>query len=86
MGGLLVLKGRDNQSSGNEPYADKLDSYADSLYWNITLREDTYKSKLDIRDFITKYNLNLRPIATFDQKAVEERHQLLFDIINIIWK
>lgn len=86
LGALLLLKGRDNISSNNEVYAKKLNSYADSLYWNITLREDTYKSKLDMRDFISDNKLNLRPISTFDKDAVEERHRLLYDIVNIIWK
>jgi len=78
--------GRDNISSNNEVYAKKLDSYADSFYWNITLRKDTYKSKLDIKDFIKAHDLKMRPIDTFDQVAVEERHRLLFDMVNIIWK
>ena len=49
LGGLLLLKGKDNISSNNEPYTKKLKSYANSLYWNETLREDSYKSKLDFK-------------------------------------
>ncbi|MEL6864318.1 MAG: DUF262 domain-containing protein [Bacteroidota bacterium] len=86
LGGLLLLKGRDNISSNNEVYEKKLKSYANTLYWNMTLREDTYKSKLDMRDFIAAHKLNLEPIAIFDQQAVETRHRLLFDIVKIIWK
>lgn len=86
LGGLLLLKGRDNISSNNEVYEKKLKSYANTLIWNTTLREDTYKSKLDLRDFINHHNLNLKSIKVFDKDAVEERHRLLFDIVNIIWK
>jgi hypothetical protein len=47
LGGILLLRGRDNISSSNEPYAHELRSYSNSLYWNETLREDTYKAKKD---------------------------------------
>lgn len=86
LGGLLLLKGRDNISSNNEVYEKKLKSYANTLIWNTTLREDTYKSKLDLRDFINGHKLNLKPISVFGMDAVEERHRLLFDIVNIIWQ
>ncbi|MEC0304906.1 DUF262 domain-containing protein, partial [Terribacillus saccharophilus] len=55
LGALLLLKGRDNISSSNETYEQKLKSYANTLYWNETLREDTYKSKLDFTSMIRKY-------------------------------
>ncbi len=86
LGGLLLLKGKDNQSSNNESYKNKLKSYANSLYWNETLREDAYKAKLDFSDMIKKYNLKFRPIETFGPEELEERHKLLFEIIKIIWK
>lgn len=86
LGGLLLLKGKDNISSNNESYSNKLKSYANTLYWNETLREDSYKSKLDFANMISKYNLNFRPMNTFGPKELEERHKLLFDMIKIIWK
>jgi len=85
LGGLLLLKGSDNISINNESYKKKLKSYANTLYWNETLREDTYKSKLDFRRMINAYNLNFRPIDEFGPDELEERHKLLFDIIKIIW-
>ena len=86
LGGLLLLKGGDNISSSNEPYADKLRTYANTLYWNETLREDTYKSKLDFKNMVQRYNLNFRPMNRFGKEELEERHRLLFDIISIIWR
>lgn len=86
LGGLLLLKGKDNISSNNEPYKKKLKSYANTLYWNETLRDDTYKSKLDFTDMMKKHNLQLRPMETFGPQELEERHKLLFDMIKIIWK
>ena len=86
LGGLLLLKGKDNISSNNENYANKLKSYANTLYWNETLREDTYKSKLDFTKMIDKYNLSFRPINKFGPDELEERHKLLFDLARNIWK
>ena len=86
IGGLLLLKGKDNISSNNEVYKKKLKSYANTLYWNETLREDAYKSKLDMNALIKKYKLKLEHHDEFGPTELELRHKLLFDIIQIIWK
>ncbi|MBH8567666.1 DUF262 domain-containing protein [Microvirga sp. STS02] len=86
LGGLLLLKGKDNISSSNEPYNKKLESYAGSLLWNETLREDAYKSKKDFLQMMSTYNLNFKPLSTFGPVELEDRHKLLFDIASIIWK
>lgn len=85
LGGLLLMKGADNISSSNELYRDKLKSYANTLYWNETLREDSYKSKLDFTNWITNEGLNFRAMDTFGQKELEERHKLLSELIQRIW-
>lgn len=85
LGGLLLLKGKDNISSNNESYTDKLKSYAGTLYWNETLLEDTYKSKLDFQKMIRNYSLDFRAMSTFGISELEERHKLLFDITKHIW-
>ncbi len=85
LGGLLLLKGKDNISSNNESYKDKIKSYAGTLYWNETLLEDTYKSKLDFKKMMKDFNLNFRPMNTFGREELEERHKLLFDITKHIW-
>ncbi len=85
LGGILLLKGRDNISSNNEPYSDKLKSYANTLYWNETLREDTYKSKLDMKDLKNKYNLDLKPFNQFGKEELETRQKTLFELTKIIW-
>ncbi len=86
LGGVLLLKGKDNISSSNELYADKLKSYANSLYWNETLRADTYKSKLDFLAFIKDNDLNFQPLDTFGPEQLEERQRLLFDLANLVWE
>lgn len=86
LGGLLLMKGSDNISSSNESYTNKLESYANTLYWNETLRQDSYKSKLDFTHWIAKTSLNFRPMNQFGPKELEERHKLLFDMIHQIWK
>lgn len=86
LGGLLLLKGKDNISSNNESYSKKLKSYANTLYWNETLREDAYKSKKDFQHMMNTYGLNFQPLPAFGPDELEERHKLLFDIASIIWK
>jgi len=85
IGGLLLLKGKDNISSNNEPYTEKLKSYANTLYWNETLREDSYKSKLDMKAFKEKYDLDLTWLAQFGPDEVEKRQKLLFELTKVIW-
>ncbi len=86
LGGLLLLKGKDNQSSNNEIYKKKLKTYANTLYWNETLREDSYKSKLDFSNMIKKHKLKFRALDKFGPEELEERHKLLFDMTKIVWK
>ncbi len=85
LGGILLLKGRDNISSGNESFDDKLKSYASTLLWNETLRKDTYKSKLDFKAFIAQHGLSFRWLSSFGPEEVEERHKLLFAVCSLIW-
>lgn len=86
VGGILLLKGRDNISSNNELYSKKLKTYANTLYWNETLREDTYKSKKDMDDLKEKYKLDLEPMYQFGPSELEQRQKLLFEISKLVWK
>ena len=85
LGGVLLLKGKDNISSSNESFAQKLKSYANTLHWNETLRDDCYKSKLDFKEFYTQNKLTFRALAKFGPDELEERHRLLFDLCNLVW-
>jgi hypothetical protein len=85
LGSLLLLRGRDNQSSNNEPYERKLETYAGSLFWNHSLAEGFYKSKLDNTDFIDGYDYDMKSYKTFDKQAVKERTELLYEMTKIIW-
>ncbi len=86
LGGLLLLKGKDNISSSNELYSDKLKTYANTLYWNETLRQDTYKTKIDFKNMLKKHSLNFEPMDDFGPDELEKRHRLLYDIVKIIWE
>ena len=79
------MKGKDNISSNNEPYKEKLKSYANTLYWNETLREDSYKSKLDMKEFKKTYDLDLTWLDQFGPDEVETRQRLLFELTKVIW-
>lgn len=85
LGGVLLLKGKDNISSGNELYGHKLKSYANTLYWNETLRADSYHSKLDFRDFAKAHQLSFKPLDKFEAEELEERQRLLFELSALIW-
>jgi len=85
LGGILLLKGKDNISSNNERYSEKLKSYANTLYWNETLRTDSYKSKLDMTALKDSFGLQLEPYAHFGPNELEARHQLLYKLIGLIW-
>lgn len=86
LGGLLLLKGKDNISSNNEIYQEKLKTYSGTLLWNETLRGDFYKSNIDCGHLIKQYNLTeLNAIEKFDKNALENRHLLLFKIAQLIW-
>ena len=85
LGGILLLKGKDNISSNNEGYADKLKTYANTLYWNETLREDAYKSKLDMAALKKRFDLSLQPHSQFGPDELESRQQLLFQIASYVW-
>ncbi|HEV7700060.1 MAG TPA: DUF1524 domain-containing protein, partial [Pyrinomonadaceae bacterium] len=85
LGAVLLLKGKDNISSNNETFEQKLKTYSNSLYWNETLREDCYKSKLDFAAFIKEHNLTFEPYSVFGQAQVESRQKLLFHLAKLIW-
>ena len=85
LGGILLLKGKDNISSSNELFSKKLESYANTLLWNETLRRDTYKSKLDFKGFTASTGLAFRPLDKFGPDELEERHKLIFELCKLIW-
>lgn len=85
LGGILLLKGKDNISSNNESYREKLQSYANTLYWNETLRADSYKSKLDMSALKERFGLELEALDQFGPEQLEARQRLLFKLVGIIW-
>jgi len=86
LGAILMLKGKDNISSGNEPFSKKLESYANTLHWNETLRSDSYKSKKDFSALIERSGLQFKPYSQFADEQVEARQELLFGIAQKIWE
>ena len=90
LGGLLLLKDRDNISSGNEEYIDKLKTYSSGLVWGHTLCDDFYHKNKDFDDFNdnlkTKSGYSFFPIQVFDRTALEQRNRLLYELVKIIWE
>lgn len=90
LGGLLLLKGRQNISSGNEEYTDKLKTYSTSLVWGHTLCEDFYHVNKDLEAFnewlFEQCGSRISSVSTFDKNALDQRCELIYKIIKIIWE
>lgn len=87
LGGLLLLKSRDNKSSNDELYPNKLKTYSGKgTIFARTLTKDFYKSNQDFKDFKNKYQLDFKSYDSFGPKEIEERHKLLFELCKLIWK
>ena len=90
LGGLLLLKDKDNISSGNEEYSDKLKTYSAGLVWGHTLCKDFHHINKDLDAFNTDLNVRcgktICPILVFDKMALEQRNELLYEIVKIIWE
>lgn len=91
LGGLLLLKGKENISSGNEEYVDKLKTYSNSLAWGHSLCDDFYHTThKDFMDFNEKVfankDIKFKPYQKFDKIALHERSKLLYEIVKIIWE
>jgi len=90
LGGLLLLKGADNISSGNEEYSDKLKTYSSGLIWGHSLCADFYHANKDFANFNCSLkeatSVEFRPFNTFDKEALSERSLLLYNLIKVIWE
>lgn len=86
-GGLLLLKGQDNKSSGNESYAEKLRTYTGSApYLAQTLVPDFYKSNSTMKTFVEQSGLAFAPAPQFTRDTLEKRSELLYAITKRIWQ
>ena len=90
LGGLLLLKGKDNISSGNEEYCDKLKTYSAGLVWGHTLCKDFYHTNKNLDEFNSilkeKINLEIEYIDEFDKNALEKRSKLLYQLTKLVWE
>lgn len=90
LGGLLLLRGLDNISSGNEEYKDKLKTYSNGLMWGHSLCDEFYHSNLNFTKFNEKlqkeYGISFKSYQKFDKDSLEERSRLLYQLVKIIWE
>lgn len=86
LGALVLLKGKDNQSSGNELYAEKLKTYVGNgtLFAQTLLKDFAHHNK-GFSNFCEKYYLDFKTYEQFDGIAIEERQKLLFELVKLIW-
>lgn len=90
IGALLLLKGRTNESSQNEVYEKKLQTYSHGTIWAQTLCKDFYHSHPDFANFNkfikSKSGNEFKFYDCFTKTSMEERCRLLYDIVKIIWE
>lgn len=86
LGALLLLKGRNNISSGNEPFAKKLKTYSNALLWGHTLCDDFYHSNVDFNEFNSSLESKFKPYNVFDKNTLFERSRLLYELIKHIFE
>lgn len=80
------MKGKDNQSSNDELYNDKLKTYSgNGTLFAQTLVKDFYKSNKGFEAFRNTYGLDFKPYDHFDKSSIEERQLLLYNISKLIW-
>ncbi len=86
----MLLRGRDNISSGNEEYNDKLSTYCSGLVWGHTLSSSFYHNNNAMRDLNieldTMHGIKIDAIHQFDEQALDYRNDLLFELTKIIWE
>lgn len=86
LGALLIFKGKDNISSNNEPFKDKLKTYDNSgILLAESLCKNFYKANLGFTNFIKPKKLDFKWYDKFGKEEIEERHKLLFEISKKIW-
>lgn len=90
IGALLLLKGRNNISSGNESYSKKLETYSNGPIWGKTLCKNFYHANPDFIEFNNKlkntHNVEFTPYDVFNIQSMENRCKLLYEIVKIIWE
>ena len=89
LGGLLLLLGSSNLSSGNEEYDEKLKTYLSGPVWGMTLCNDFYHSNIELQTFNRKLKaccgMELYPIEKFDKDALNYRSELMYNLVKLIW-
>jgi hypothetical protein len=87
LGALVLLRGGDNQSSGNEEYKDKLKTYSGngSLFAQ-TLTDAFSHSNVEFIRFCKRYNLCFKKYNQYTKESIDDRQQLLYEMAKIIWK
>jgi len=87
LGALLLLKGKDNESSGAELYEEKKKTYnVIGTYYAKTLLNDMYHKKVEFVNFNNNKQLGFKPLNTYGKNEIEERHKLLFKLIKLVWQ
>ena len=86
LAGLTLLKGPDNQSSGNETYSEKLATYmAVGSIWVKTLCSEFSHSNTGLKLFCETHDIEFKTYDKYDKTALKERFDILMKLIKLIW-
>ena len=85
LGGLVLLKGRDNSASNNESFQRKLKTYVHAPLVARSLLPDFHHKHPALKDLTRFEGLPFRAYESFDKTSVEERHRLYFELAKRIW-
>ena len=86
IGALTLLKGPDNQSSGNERYQDKLITYSNiGTLWARTLCSQYGHSNTGLQHFCERRQIEFKQYERYDARAIKERFAILMQLIKFIW-
>lgn len=90
LGGLLLLKNRNNIASKNEEFSDKLKTYSNGLVYGHTLCSDFYHCNKYFDDFneelFAQTGCKFESFVKFDKNALEKRSKLLYQLVRRIWE
>lgn len=85
LGGLVLLKGRDNSASNNESFQRKLKTYVHAPLVARTLLPDFHHKHPALKDLTRSEGLPFKAYESFDKTSVDERHRLYFELAKRIW-
>ena len=86
IGALLLLNKSINASLNDSPYEKKIVKYSNSgTTYSRSLGKEVYMNNPRFKKFMKKYDLSFKPYDTFGKQEINERNQLVIQLVKLIW-